>query len=272
LPPGSDPASRAHRDHLVRIADAADTVALDRLDDRMRAVVIAQQRIDADIGSLLCGIADRGLHHELGYRDFGAYCRNALGICTRKARALLAIERKARRTCSRLTEAYRHGLVSWHRCLVLLPVLTEQTAAAWIERAQRVTARGLADEVLWARMACDAGVLPEPAPPPLGVKLENNTGQFVQIRGSLAGAESAEATSALSPVVADERGRPGRAQDDAWVRSTGCGDPIPGSRHDCRLVSRGNLRPACARRTGVGGFAATPRRRPLLLDGGAQAS
>jgi hypothetical protein len=185
-----DRKARTQREHRVRMATRLDTSTAEQLDERMRAIVAAMQRIDADVGMLLCRVADERLHRRLGYDDFGAYCRNTLGISTRKARALVAIERTRRRTCSRITEAYRSGRISWLRCLVLLPVLTERTADAWIERAQRVTVRRLADEVMWSRMACDAGVLPEPMPPALGAPLEKDIRAFVQFRGSSAAGTS----------------------------------------------------------------------------------
>jgi hypothetical protein len=156
------------------------------LDQQMRAIIARMQAIDADLGTLLRRMADARLHRRLGFDDLGAYCRNVLGVCPRKAFALIALDR--RRSCSRITSAYRSGVLSWHRCLTLLPVLTEQTAEQWIDRAQRVTARRLADEVLWSRMAYDAGLLPETLPPPLGAPLDCDAASLVQFRGTDDGA------------------------------------------------------------------------------------
>jgi hypothetical protein len=214
LPEAYQPGARAQRDHLSRMAVSRESVTAEQLDQSMRAVIATMQRIDADIGRLLCLVADRRLHRQLGCNDFGAYCRNALGMCTRKARALVAIERARRRTCSRITEAYRSGLLSWHRCLVLLPVLTERTADAWIERAQQVAARRLADEVMWSHMACDAGVELETMPPPLHARLDADFGSFVHFRGSFetesagtglesAGAEFGSASTGLESALLD---------------------------------------------------------------------
>jgi hypothetical protein len=197
LPEASTPSARAERDHHTRIAARWGTSA-EELDREMRAVIAAMQRIDADLGALLCRMADSRMHRNLGYDDLGAYCRNVLGISTRKAWALVAIERTRRRTCSRITKAYRTGMLSWHRCLVLLPVLSERTADAWIQRAQEVTARRLADEVLWARMACDAGMQAETLPPALGASLalDDAVSPLVQIRGSGLTRDAAETSSA----------------------------------------------------------------------------
>jgi hypothetical protein len=84
---------------------------------------------------------------------------------------------------------------------VLLPVIDERTADAWIERAQLVTARRLADEVMWSRMACDAGVLPQPDPPRLGGRLEGDLRRLVQFCGRPGGARTAE--PARTPALAD---------------------------------------------------------------------
>jgi hypothetical protein len=189
-PDACNPRARAQRDHLARMRARAETKTAEHLDRSMREIVARMQEIDADLGMLLCRMADARLHRRLGHDDLGAYCRNALGISTRKVRALIAIERMRRRTGSRITSAYRSGELSWHRCLVLLPVLTEATAEAWVERARQVTARRLADEVMWSRMACDAGLLPVPAPPQLGARLETDFHSFVQIRGRSASGDS----------------------------------------------------------------------------------
>jgi hypothetical protein len=199
LPEPCDPRRRAQYEHAARMAARYEFATAEQLDASMRAVITRMQRIDADLGLLLCRMAEKRLHRRLGYGELGAYCRNALGIGTRKVRALIAIERRRRQTGSRVTAAYRSGVLSWHRCLVLLPVLTETTAPAWIERAGQVTARGLVDEVMWARMACDAGLQAEPTPPQLGARLERDFQSFVQFGGSLnAAVLSAGGTGAAS--------------------------------------------------------------------------
>jgi hypothetical protein len=192
-------AARVHRDHLASIAARFQSVTAEQLDRRMRSVVAAMQRIDGDLGRWLARLADGRLHRQLGYDDLGAYCGNTLGICTRKARAMLAIERARRRSCSRLARAYRSGLLSWHRCLVLLPVLNERTAALWIERAGQVMARRLADEVTWSRMACDAGLLDDPTPPRLGSALQIDPRSFVHFRGMPAAAHAGSSRNCASP-------------------------------------------------------------------------
>ena len=81
----------------------------EQLDENMRAIIARMQSIDAELGTLLSRMADARLHRRLGYGDLGAYCRNELGLGTRKVRALIAIERRRRRSGSRLNAAYRSG-------------------------------------------------------------------------------------------------------------------------------------------------------------------
>jgi hypothetical protein len=95
------------------------------------------------------------------------YVRERLGISTRKARALVRLDRGTAKI-PELACAYRNGAISWVRALTLLPVIVERHATNWIERAKSVTVRRLIDEVEWAIEVRDA-VVPfqsiEPPPP-----------------------------------------------------------------------------------------------------------
>src|SRR5213078_2300590 len=94
-----------------------------------------------------------------------------LGLSPRKARALVALERKTWEAPA-LLAAYREGQLSWLRALALLPVLDEENAPAWIGRAQAVTVRRLVDEVEWVVERRAAGAAPAAsAPPPPGTTL-----------------------------------------------------------------------------------------------------
>ena len=65
--------------------------------------------------------------------------------------------------------AYPDGKLSAVRALTLLPVVTEDTAAVWVSRAQEVTVRRLNDEVEWVLAGRD-GLAPV-LPPPSGAAL-----------------------------------------------------------------------------------------------------
>jgi hypothetical protein len=139
------------------------------LDARMRAAGATLHQIDWQMGRLLRLFLDRRLFLRMGFRSGSRYLRERLGLSERKARALVAVERRTW-SAPELGAAYRSGRLSWVRALTLLPVVTERTAGAWVERAQTVSVRRLADEVEWAL----AGNEPHepPLPPPLALRLD----------------------------------------------------------------------------------------------------
>ena len=134
----------------------------------MRAVLHAMRRIDWQVGRLLRVFLDRRLYRLMLFPSANRYVTERLGLSPRKARALVALERKTWTTPG-LEDAYRAGDLSWVRALAILPVVSESTGGAWIARAQAVTVRRLLDEVEWALVARD-GVEPI-EPPPAGAAL-----------------------------------------------------------------------------------------------------
>src|SRR5207244_281780 len=141
------------------------------LDARLQRVVRTLQRIDADTGALLRPFFERGLHRQLGFASISHYARERLGISGRKARALVAIARKAEH-CPSLAAAYGQGALSWLRALTLLGVVEDKTEAAWVKRAQDVTLKRLCDEVEWA-LATPGGPV---APPPIDAPMPRQIG------------------------------------------------------------------------------------------------
>ena len=148
----------------------ADIDGLDHfaLDGRMRAALHAMRRADWQLGRLLRVFLDRRLYRLMEFPSAERYVTERLGLSARKARALVALERKTWQADAFGT-AYRAGELSWVRALTLLPIVAEPTAAAWVERAGAVPVRRLADEVEWALTVRD-GVAPI-APPPPGASL-----------------------------------------------------------------------------------------------------
>ena len=148
----------------------ADANTLDpfALDARMRAVLRAMRRADWQLGRLLRVFLDRRLYRLMEFPSAERYVTERLGLSPRKARALVALERKTWQADAFGT-AYRAGELSWVRALTLLPIVAEPTAAAWVERAGAVPVRRLADEVEWALTVRD-GLAPI-APPPAGASL-----------------------------------------------------------------------------------------------------
>ena len=141
------------------------------LDERMRAVLRILQPLDWQVGRLLRLFVDLRLHRVLGFDSLDRYVEERLGFSSRKARALVSLERKSQ-SVPVLADAYREGKISWLRALALLPVIGEVHGAAWTRRASEVTARRLNSEVEWALENREAQALATPAPPPpLGQRL-----------------------------------------------------------------------------------------------------
>jgi hypothetical protein len=149
-----DEALPADVERLERDAEILDPFALD---ERLCAAIRALYRIDRQMGRLLRIFFDRRMPAAFGFSSHSCYVRERLGISTSKARALVAIERRARHVPA-LAEAYREGTLSWLRALTILPVAVGTTAPRWVARANEVTLRRLVDEVadaLEMRLAVD---------------------------------------------------------------------------------------------------------------------
>ena len=168
-------------EHLGRDCEDLDGFALDA---SLRAVVRALQQIDWQTGRLLRIFFAARLHVPLGFSSASHYIRERLGMCPRKARMLVALDRRCNEAPV-LAEAYRRGDVSWLQALTLLPVVCGRAAApegataavieartAWVTRLREVTLRRLVDEVAWALDVRDTGAPEGPmVPPPLGATL-----------------------------------------------------------------------------------------------------
>ncbi|HYR95086.1 MAG TPA: HNH endonuclease signature motif containing protein [Candidatus Binatus sp.] len=149
-------------DDVEKLTFHADYIDPFQLDARLRAAVHALQRIDFQTGRLLRLVLELRLHRAFGCPTFRDYVRERLGFSLRKARMLLALDRRLA-ALPALAAAYRDGRLSLARALVLLPVLHPDTEAAWVARAQEVTVRRLADLVEWAVEVAEPD---HPLPPP----------------------------------------------------------------------------------------------------------
>jgi hypothetical protein len=150
-------------EEVEALASCPEALSPRRLDAHLRLAVRALQRVDFQVGRLLAVVADLRLYRAFGLASLRDYVRARLGFSLRKARALIALDRRVREHPA-LAEAYRAGRLSLARALVLLPVLNVETADAWVLRAQEVTVRRLVDLVEWALEA--QGPEGEPVAPP----------------------------------------------------------------------------------------------------------
>lgn len=131
------------------LAVNADYLDPFELDERLQIALRAMQRIDWQMGRLLHLLFRLRLHRLLGFSSAAEYAQERLGISPRKARSLVSLDRRASDAVE-LGEAYRAGRLSWLRALAVLPVVAEENAAAWVNRAGEVTLRRLLEEVEWA--------------------------------------------------------------------------------------------------------------------------
>jgi hypothetical protein len=166
--------------NLMRVAKSEDEPPLDErtpveLDAELRTTLGGMQAIDWQMGCLLRTFQRLGLYRHRGYRSMAVYVAERLGISPRKARGLVRLESNGSAGQSELAQAYRTGRISWVRALVLLPIVSDAHARAWIERACEVTVRRLIEEVGWASDLRDrAGQVLDLPPPPLGAPLERS--------------------------------------------------------------------------------------------------
>ena len=157
---------RALRDGLGE----ADAFELDR---RLRRATALERGLLCRMGPLLRAVADAKGYRSLGLRSLDDYAREWLGMAPRKARALLRVERACCRSTA-LREAWQAGRISWSQVQTLVAVVIAPDggafAAAWIERAARVSVRRLADDVEDALEHCDLDPARLPALPELRVR------------------------------------------------------------------------------------------------------
>jgi hypothetical protein len=168
-------ADAAPADHLSSLAAGCASLDVRTLDARMRAALSVMARSDWQLGRLLRLFHDLRLERVLGFASRSTYVRERLGCSTRKARALVALERRGF-TAPAVHDAYRSGRLSWLQALTLLPVVAESTEVAWLTRAGQITLRRLVDETEWALARRD-GLTPV-APPPPDANLRLRGGQM----------------------------------------------------------------------------------------------
>jgi hypothetical protein len=139
----------AARDALTTLRDLAapvgDRDAFD-LDARLRRGRQVVATTAPRLGTLLRMLIDLRLYRYFDARSSDQYVRERLGFSTRKARALVKLDRRCA-AGGPFAEAYRAGALSWVRAWTILPVIDGANAAAWVARAREVTVRHLGADV-----------------------------------------------------------------------------------------------------------------------------
>jgi len=126
------------------------------LDQRLLALVRLRQGLAWQQGRLLSTFSTLGLHRALGFLSFGRYCRERAGLGIRRARQLIALDRRLVELPD-LSRAYREGEVSWVKASAVARVADESSEHAWIQMARAVTFRRLREEtaLVAARIEAD---------------------------------------------------------------------------------------------------------------------
>jgi hypothetical protein len=115
----------------------------------LRELLKVRQNLAWHQGRLLRTFANYRLHRALGFASFSRYCRENLGMSVRRARRLIALERRLIEL-PRLARAYRDGRLSWVKASEIARVADESTEKTWIHFAGSVTVRRLREEVALA--------------------------------------------------------------------------------------------------------------------------
>jgi len=172
LPPG-----------LARLLAGLEQADAFEVDRRLQQTLARERTHEARIGPLLRRVLEERLYRRAGYWDRDRYLEERLGLCPRKARALVRIERLLNRAPD-LSRAYRSGALSWVQMQALAPLFEAGAgcghASAWVDRARSVTVRRLQDDVRGALAMADldgerfarTGGLPDGSPHTKEVEME----------------------------------------------------------------------------------------------------
>ena len=195
------------------------------LDRKLRALVKLRQGIAWQQGRLLSTFSRLGLHRVFGFLSFARYCRERLGLGIRRARRLIALDRRLLGLPA-LEEAYRSGLLSWVKADTVARVADETSERDWLRLAGSTTYRRLRDEVTLAEdPSVEAGA---------GGHHHGRRGRH----------PSLDATG--EPVVESPWARPGKGRAPAGPRVQTCADPAEDAVESCARAPDGDAQ-TCAR-------------------------
>jgi hypothetical protein len=141
-----DPGPAASLQPLQEGLATADARELERRLQMLRPI---ERRAQTQIAALLRTGIDRRLFQEIGFATAKLYVESRLGMSSRSAWSLVAIERESWRRSPLLHDAWRQGRLTPLQALALLPIVEPANADAWIQRAGEVTLLRLQDEVAW---------------------------------------------------------------------------------------------------------------------------
>jgi len=154
----ADPSQAAIEAELARLLEGLENASAFEVDRRLRRALELERTFEARIGPLLREVLEKRTYRRYGHGDRDRYVEERLGLCARKARSLVRIERIAARAPG-LEAAYRSGRLSWVQTQTLVRLveagLRGAPLAGWLARATRVSARRLTDDVRQALVLRD---------------------------------------------------------------------------------------------------------------------
>ncbi|MBU1947837.1 MAG: DUF222 domain-containing protein, partial [Candidatus Eisenbacteria bacterium] len=143
------------------------------IDQALRQLIQFRNQRHGDMAALLTNLRRIGIAKTCQFLSFDHYCTDGLGISSRLGQDLVTTHRRLQ-SMPLLKSEYNEGRLSWSKTRLLAGICREETAAAWIERAGRVTVRRLELEVAWSRrnretegMTHASGSSYDGGPPPL---------------------------------------------------------------------------------------------------------
>ncbi len=120
------------------------------IDRRLRGLVAAARRIEAEIAVGLYEMKRLKLYRYLSYPTMETYAETELGIPAGKAKELVEIAERLRKL-PKLAAAFHAGELPWTKCRQVVRIATPETEAEWLERARTLPNRALERAVAAAK-------------------------------------------------------------------------------------------------------------------------
>jgi hypothetical protein len=168
---------------LALVCDDAPEDPLE-LDRSMKALIRARVELELDLARLLRNFRAYGLARHIGFRGFGDYVAERLGISIARAQFLVRLDNRLI-WYPEVRRAVSSGEIGTVAALLVCRVATEDTEKAWIERARRRTVERLKKEVEWAERESGRTYVGGAMPPPPGrlpSELDTVTAELIAAR------------------------------------------------------------------------------------------
>jgi hypothetical protein len=131
------------RDEAASPQNLARKAAADRADALIRKHVRRRRKQDAKLAYMLADFEERGHHVALGYTKIGQYAASKRYMETARDATDLVRLVKQLEGFELVSEAFRKGRVDWTKVRTIMPVLTADNEAYWLDLAQSLSSRKL---------------------------------------------------------------------------------------------------------------------------------